>query len=170
MCAPAIVSVPGRLVVAGVRRHAEGYTLPLPVPLAPPVTVIHAALLAAVQAQPAPAVTALLPVPPAAAKASLVGEIEYGARAGLRHVERRPGDRQRPGPFVVAVFAATLKDAVPLPVPLAPPVTVIHAALLAAVQAQPAPAVTVLLPVPPPRRRRDWSARSHTRTRRTASR
>ena len=47
------------------------------------------------------------------------------------------------------MFAATLKNAVPFPVPLAPPVTVIHEALLAAVHAQPAPAVTVLLPVPP---------------------
>ena len=55
-----------------------------------------------------------------------------------------------PDRLVVAVFAATLKEAVPGPVPLAPPVTVIHDALLAAVQAHPAPAVTVLLPVPAP--------------------
>ena len=50
---------------------------------------------------------------------------------------------------VVAVLAATLKDVVPLPKPIAPPVTVIHDALLAADHAQPRPAVTVLLPVPP---------------------
>jgi len=40
--------------------------VPLPLPLAPAVTVIHAALLTAVHAQPAPAVTAVLPVPPVA--------------------------------------------------------------------------------------------------------
>jgi hypothetical protein len=46
------------------------------VPLAPLVTEIHEALLAAVHAQLAPAVTVLLPVPPAEANESLVGEIE----------------------------------------------------------------------------------------------
>jgi hypothetical protein len=50
---------------------------------------------------------------------------------------------------VVPVLAATLKPTVPDPDPDAPPVTVIHAALLTALHAQPAPAVTVLLPVPP---------------------
>ena len=47
------------------------------------------------------------------------------------------------------VFAATLKPAVPLPDPVAPLVTVIQAALLAAVHAQPVATVTLLLPVPP---------------------
>ena len=46
------------------------------------------------------------------------------------------------------VFAATLKLAVLLPVPL-PVTTVTHAALLAAVHAQPALVVTATLPVPP---------------------
>ena len=73
--APAIVSVPERLVVAVLAATLKE-VVPGPVPLAPPVTVIHAALLAAVHAHPAPAVTVLLPVPPAAAKVSLVGEIE----------------------------------------------------------------------------------------------
>jgi hypothetical protein len=49
----------------------------------------------------------------------------------------------------VDVFDAMLKLTVPLPVPLAPPVTVIHAALLVAVQLQVEPAVTAVLPVPP---------------------
>ena len=39
--------------------------------------VIHAALLAAVQAQPAPAVTLTLPLPPEAETDALVGDIEY---------------------------------------------------------------------------------------------
>jgi hypothetical protein len=46
-------------------------------------------------------------------------------------------------------FVATLKLTVPLPVPLAPPVTVIQPLLLAAVQLHVEPAVTVTLPVPP---------------------
>jgi hypothetical protein len=50
----------------------------------------------------------------------------------------------------VLVLAAALKLTVPLPVPLAPAVTVSHVALLAAVHAQPVPAVTLTEPVPPP--------------------
>ena len=46
------------------------------------------------------------------------------------------------------VFAATLKPTLPLPDPVAPLVTVIHAALLAAVHAQPVGMLTLLLPVP----------------------
>jgi hypothetical protein len=72
---PAMVSVPDRLVVA-VFAATLNETLPGPVPLAPLVTEIHEALLAAVQAQLAPAVTVLLPVPAAAVNAWLVGEIE----------------------------------------------------------------------------------------------
>ena len=49
-----------------------------------------------------------------------------------------------------AVFAPTLNVTVPLPLPLAPLVTVIHGALLAAVQAQPAGLVTVTLDDWPP--------------------
>jgi hypothetical protein len=51
---------------------------------------------------------------------------------------------------VVDGFAAMLNDAVPLPEPLAPAVTVIHVALLTVVHAQPVAAVTVAEPVPPP--------------------
>jgi hypothetical protein len=45
------------------------------------------------------------------------------------------------------VFAATLKPTGPFPVPVAPDVMAIHVALLVAVHAQPAPAVTVTVPV-----------------------
>jgi hypothetical protein len=41
-------------------------TVPSPVPLAPAVTLSHVALLVAVHAQPAAAVTPTEPVPPAA--------------------------------------------------------------------------------------------------------
>jgi hypothetical protein len=45
------------------------------------------------------------------------------------------------------VLAATLNPTEPLPVPLAPDVTVIHATVLVAVHAQVAPLVTVTVPV-----------------------
>jgi hypothetical protein len=51
---------------------------------------------------------------------------------------------------VVLVFAATVNETVPLPDPLAPPLTVIHAAPLVAVQAHPLPAVIENEPLPPP--------------------
>ena len=47
----------------------ENEVCPLPVPLAPEVTVIHAAPADAVQAHPARAVTATVPVPPLEPKA-----------------------------------------------------------------------------------------------------
>ena len=55
---------------------ALNWTVPLPVPLAPEVIVSQEALLVAVKAQPAGAVTATLPVPPAAGTLVLVGAIE----------------------------------------------------------------------------------------------
>jgi hypothetical protein len=50
---------------------------------------------------------------------------------------------------VVRVFAATVSATVPLPLPLAPLVTVIQGVLLAAVQAQPARLVTATLSASP---------------------
>lgn len=47
----------------------------MPLPLAPPVTVSHEALLVAVHAQPVAAVTATLPVPAAALGLAEAGEI-----------------------------------------------------------------------------------------------
>jgi hypothetical protein len=63
---PPIVIVPERLVVV-VLAAALKLTVPLPEPLAPAVTVSQLALLVAVHAQPVPAVTFVLPVPPVAA-------------------------------------------------------------------------------------------------------
>jgi hypothetical protein len=51
--------------------------------------------------------------------------------------------------MVVVLFVATEKLTVPLPDPLAPLVTVIHDTPLAAVQGQPALAVTLMEPLPP---------------------
>ncbi len=56
---------------------AEKLTVPLPLPFAPPVTLIHAAPLTAVQVQPAGAVTLMLPEPPAAPNEALVADNEY---------------------------------------------------------------------------------------------
>ena len=54
-----------------------------------------------------------------------------------------------PARAVVAVLAATARATVPLPLPLAPLVTVSHDAVLAAVHAQPAGLVTVTLSASP---------------------
>jgi hypothetical protein len=48
---------------------------------------------------------------------------------------------------VAPVFAAIDNDTVPLPVPVAPPDTVIHESALTAVHAQPVTDVTEMLPV-----------------------
>ena len=50
--------------------------------------------------------------------------------------------------LLAVVFAATLNDTGPLPVPDAPLVTAIHALLLTAVHVHQSAAVTVLLPTP----------------------
>jgi len=47
------------------------------------------------------------------------------------------------------LFAPTLNDTEPLPVPVAPLVTVIHGAFDVALHEQLAPAVTATLPLPP---------------------
>ena len=49
----------------------------------------------------------------------------------------------------VVVFADTLKLTVPFPLPLAPMITVTHAALLVAVHEHPAAVVTATVPEPP---------------------
>ena len=71
---PAMVRVPER--AAPVLAAALNATEPFPLPLAPEVTVSHAALLLAVQAQPVPLDTVTVPVPPAAAIEALLGLIE----------------------------------------------------------------------------------------------
>jgi hypothetical protein len=59
---PAIVSVPVRELVS-VFASALNVTEPLPVPVVPAVTVSQPTLLVADHEQPAPAVTAVVPVP-----------------------------------------------------------------------------------------------------------
>jgi hypothetical protein len=61
---PAIVSVPVRPVVAAFAATLK-FTVPLPLPVAPLVTVIHGTAAVAVQEQPPIEVTAAEPEPPA---------------------------------------------------------------------------------------------------------
>src|SRR5204862_6375654 len=88
-------------------------------------------------------------VAPAAATDWLCGEVEEAQAPACVTVKVAPAIDNVPVRPVVAVFAAMENDAVPEAVPVAPPVTVIHAALLRAAQVHPAVAVTAVLPVPP---------------------
>ena len=72
---PAIVSVPVRAVVPLVAT--DTVALPLPVPLAPAVTVANEEAEVAVQAHPACVVTVTVDVPPGGPKLAVVGVIVY---------------------------------------------------------------------------------------------
>ena len=73
---PAIVKVPVRELVL-LLAVALNATVPLPLPLAPPVTVNQDLLLTPVHAHPAGDVTPVEPVPPFAGTEPLVGAIAY---------------------------------------------------------------------------------------------
>jgi hypothetical protein len=146
---PATVSVAVREAVV-VFGDALKPTVPLPVPLDPLTTLTHPALLAAVHPQPAVVVTATLPDPPAAANACDAGEMlnEHPTPDWVT-VKVRPATVSVALRCAVAVVAATANVTMPLPAPVAPVLIDSQVALLAAVQAQPAPADTAMLPVPP---------------------
>ncbi len=152
---PAIVTVPLR--AAPVLAATLNPTVPLPVPVAPDVTVIHAAFDVAVHPHAEPAVTATVPVPPLAPTDSLAGAIAKPHTAP-------PWLTVKVCPAIVSVplraallFAATLNRTAPFPVPDAPDVTVMKAAFEVAVQLHEGPAVTATVPVPPPAAT-DWLA------------
>ena len=123
----------------------------MPLPLAPVLTVIHVALLLAVQVQPVAAVTVTVPEPAADVTLADAGDTvgAHGTAACSVTVNVDPAMVSVPVRLVVPVLAALLNVTVPDPEPDAPALTVIHAALLTAVHAQPVPAVTMLLPGPP---------------------
>ena len=79
-------------------------------PVPPALTVIHVALLVAVQAQPVPAVTAIVPVTAAAVTFADAGEIVglQGAAACCVTVNVRPPIVSVPVRDVLEVFATTL--------------------------------------------------------------
>jgi len=122
----------------------------LPEPLAPEVTVIHAAaLLTAVHAHPLALVTVIEPVVPAAGADRLAGEIAYvhvAAAAACVTVTVWPATVNVPVREVVAVLAATLYPTFALPAPLVVS-TVIQLALLLAPQLQLEPVVTLTAPL-----------------------
>ncbi len=124
--------------------------MPLPLPVEPLVMVIHPALVAAVQLQPAAAVTVTIPEPAADVRLADPGEIVG------RHVTPAwftvrvlPPTDTVPVRAAVPAFVATVYESEPLPVPVAPVVIVIHALLLVVVQPQPVAALTVTTPEAP---------------------
>jgi hypothetical protein len=148
--------VPLRAVpVLAVTRNA---TVPLPVPDAPLATVSHETLAEAVQAHvSAEAVTVVDPVPPVSETDCAFGAIANvhgggggGAAAAWVTVNVFPAATIVADWVDVAVLATTVKATVPLPVPDAPDVSLIHATLVDAVHAHvPAEAVTAIEPDPP---------------------
>ena len=144
---PAIVSVPVR--VPPVFASNVYCTVPLPFPEAPFVIVTHGVLVgAAVQLQPAGAVTATLPVPAAADTVCDPGASEYEQPLPWLMVTVRPATVTVPE-RAPPVFAATVSCTDPSPLPLAAD-TLIHAAFDVAVHRQPPLVFTVTLTVPPP--------------------
>ena len=115
----------------------ENVTLPLPLPLAGDVTVIHDALLVAVHPHPPEAVTVTeVFVEPAAAVENVVGLTPDEHAAAWDTVTVCPATVSVPL-RAAPVFAAALKPTEPSPVPPAPVVMDSHVALLTAVQTQP---------------------------------
>jgi len=149
------VTVPVPIVNVPVRSVAETFAVvdsaTVPLPLRPPVAVSQPTLLAVLHEQPAAVATATDAVLAVDGRANAVLESEYvHGTPACATVTVWPATVSRPLRGVPAVFAATEKRATPTPARLVGPVSVIHPALLFAVQAQPLAVVTVMLPVPPP--------------------
>jgi hypothetical protein len=128
---------------------ALNVTVPLPLPLDPPVTLIQSELLAAVHVQPEPAVTPTVPVPPSPGTLALVAERAYEQPPGWLTVKVFPAAVIVPvlaGPG----FAAAVNCTVPLPAPVAPAEIVSQAASGVADHAQPPSVWTSKDPDPPP--------------------
>lgn len=142
---PAIVSVPVRGEVPGLAA-IEKATAPVPLPLAPELTVSQAVLLVAVHVQPVEVVTVALVELAADPGLNEAGETvnEQGAAACVT-VTVWPAIVRVPVRGDVAVLAAIEKATLPLPVPLAPDVMVSQASLLDDVQLQPDAVVTLAL-------------------------
>jgi hypothetical protein len=122
----------------------------VPVPLAALVTVIQLALLVAVQAHPLPVVSENELAPADEGIDCDVAESEYVHAVAPAWVTEKiwPAIVNVPERSAVVVFAATLNVTVPLSVPDAPLVIVIHATLLTAVHEHPVAIPTETLPFP----------------------
>ena len=117
------------------------------------MTVSQLTLLCAVQLQPAVALTVTQFDPPNAEIDALVGLIEAPQvedAAACVTVNVCPPTLIAAVREVVALLAATVNATVPLPLPLGVPLTVSQLALLVALHAQPAAAVTLKELDPPP--------------------
>jgi hypothetical protein len=126
----------------------EKLTVPFPVPV-PLLIIIQAELLTAVQLQPPLDVITLKPLAAAAEeKFPIVGDIAYVQLLAWLTVNVCPAIVKVPV-LGEPLFAATVKETAPVPVPLLPAVIVIQETLDAAVQAQPVLVVTLALPLPP---------------------
>jgi hypothetical protein len=137
-------------VAVEVRAVTLYETVPVPVPLLPPVTVIHAVLLlTAVHAHPLVVVTAADCEPPAATTLWDVGASVKAHAPACVTVTVCDAIVSVPVRGLVEVLTAIAYATVPLPFPLPPPVTEIHDALLAPVHAQPLVVVTAVDNAPP---------------------
>jgi hypothetical protein len=119
-------------------------TVPLPVPLPPDATPIHAAPDDTVQSHAAPVVTSTLaddaagPTDTPILESAIVQVLPACATEIMRPAAVIVPEREKP-----LVFCMTLKFTVPLPLPDPPDVIVIHGVLVVALQAQPAAPPTV---------------------------
>ena len=147
---PPIVSEPARLW-ADMFAEALNETVPLPVPLAPPMTVSQLVLLVAVQLHPVVATTDVVADPPPAPTVRLVGvSVTSHAAPAWVTVKDWPATFSVPVRACAVAFAAAVNVTAPLPVPLPPLVTDSHAVAVLDDHAQPAGAVTFVAPLPPP--------------------
>lgn len=136
---PAIVIV--AVLAAPVVAAAAYWTSPLPLPLPPEVIDSQDALLVADHSHPAAAATPIVPVPPAAGKDAVSGEMLYEQPVPCDTVTVRPAMVTLPvlaGPVVAATTSVTK----PSPTPDAGPWIEIHGTSTDADQAQPPVAVT----------------------------
>ena len=145
---PAIVTVPVRDAVPAFAATWTD-TLPLPLPEAPAVTVIHAALLTADHVHEVLAVTPTVKVPPAELADWLAGEmLKVQPAAAWVTVNVFPPAVILPV-RVPPLFAATLYVTHPLPLPLPDRIFSHAGESLDAVQVHPAAAVIATLFAPP---------------------
>jgi hypothetical protein len=147
---PPMVTVPLR--APPVFAATFNVTVPLPLPVAPLVTVIHVALLVAGRAHPLGAVTVTLtPVVPAAGTAADVGcsdTVHVGVPAGACWIVTDSSPTVIVPVRPVPELLATVKLTLALPEPPAG-ATVIQPTVLDAAHAQPAGVATVTTPAPP---------------------
>ena len=144
------VMVPVR-PVSSLFLSIEYPTSPLPVPVLPDVTAIHAVVLTADHWHWSPALTANVPVALSLPNEAFAGEmsIVQGAWPSSLTATDWPAIVKVPVRSVVLVFGVRLTLTTPSPVPPAPLVMLIQPLSDEAVQVHWAPAVTVTDPEPP---------------------